>query len=188
MEMTSTKCSTWSFTSLVLLTCLLVLSAAPAFAQLSSATLNGTVHDASGAVLPNASVVLRNVDTTVERKTSTNDTGIYVFTDIPPARYTLEVTAPSFTTKQVSTFVLAVNQTATIDIALAVGAQTQVVTVEATSEQLQTSTAELGTVIATRQVNDLPLNGRNFTQLLSLTPGVAPVSTSQDAMSGRAGG
>jgi hypothetical protein len=133
-------------------------------------------------------VVLRNVDTTVERKTNTNDTGLYVFTDIPPARYTLEVTAPSFTTKQVSTFVLAVNQTATIDVALAVGAQTQVVTVEATAEQLQTSTAEMGTVIATRQVNDLPLNGRNFTQLLSLTPGVAPVSTSQNAMGGRTGG
>jgi hypothetical protein len=186
--MTSSKCATWSFTSLVLLTCLLILSAAPAFAQLSSATLNGTVHDASGAVLPNASVVLRNVDTTVERKTTTNDAGIYVFTDIAPAQYTLQVTAPSFTTKQVSTFVLAVNQTATIDVTLAVGAQTQVVTVEATAEQLQTSTAEMGTVIATRQVNDLPLNGRNFTQLLSLTPGVAPVSTSQNAMSGRTGG
>src|ERR1700683_1297870 len=124
--MTSFQYSPWRFASLVLLTCLLILSAVPTFAQLSSATLNGTVHDASGAVLPNASVVLRNVDTTVERKTTTNDTGLYVFTDIPPARYTLEVTAPSFTTKQVSMFVLAVNQTATIDVSLGVGAQTQV--------------------------------------------------------------
>ena len=59
---------------------------------------------------------------------------------------------------------------------------------EATSEQLQASTAELGTVIATKQVNDLPLNGRNFTQLLSLTPGVSPISVGQNAMGGRIGG
>src|SRR5204862_1263416 len=103
-----------------------------------------------------------------------------VFSDINPGRYTLKVTAPSFSTKQVSDFVLAVSQTATIDITLDPGAQTAVVTVEASAEQLQVSTAELGTVIATKQVNDLPLNGRNFTQLLSLTPGVAPVSVSQN--------
>src|SRR5205807_8761546 len=105
-----------------------------------------------------------------------NGVGNYVFTDIPPGRYTLKVTAPSFTTKQVSEFVLAVNQTATIDVSLAPGAQAEVVSVEATSEQLQASTAELGTVIATKQVNDLTLNGRKFTQLLSLTPGVSTIS------------
>jgi hypothetical protein len=186
--MTSSKCSTWSFNTLVLLTCLLILSAAPAFAQLSSATLNGVVRDSTGAVIARANVVLTNVDTSIERVTASNDTGSYVFADITPGRYTLRVTAPSFSTKEVSAFVLAVNQTATIDISLAAGAQNEVVTVEATAEQLQTSTAELGTVIATRQVNDLPLNGRNFTQLLSLTPGVAPVSTSQNAMGGRIGG
>ncbi len=59
---------------------------------------------------------------------------------------------------------------------------------DASGEQLQTSTAELGTVIATHQVNDLPLNGRNFTQLLSLTPGVSPISVGQNNMGGRTGG
>jgi len=81
-----------------------------------------------------------------------------------------------------------VNQTATIDIPLEVGSQIDMITVEAGAEQLKVSTADLGTVIATRQVNDLPLNGRNFTQLLSLTPGVAPVSVSQNSMGGRDGG
>ena len=80
------------------------------------------------------------------------------------------------------------NQTATIDVFLAPGAQTEVISVEATTEQLQVSSAELGTVIATKQVNDLPLNGRNFTQLLSLTPGVSPISVSQNNMGGRTGG
>jgi hypothetical protein len=185
--MNRSRCSVSSLCRLVSLTCLLVLSAAPAFAQLSSASLNGVVRDTTAAVIAKAGVVLTNVDTSVERTTATNDTGNYVFTDVTPGRYKLKVSAPSFSTKQVSEFVLAVNQTATIDISLAAGASTEVVTVEA-SAQLQVSTAELGTVIATRQVNDLPLNGRNFTQLLSLTPGVAPISVSQNNMGGRTGG
>src|SRR5262249_30439866 len=141
-----------------------------AVAQLSTASLNGVVRDSTGAVVPKAGVVLRNSDTGIERNTVTNDTGTYVFPDINPGHYTLKISAPSFSTKQVNDFVLAVNQTATIDVTLAAGAQTEVVSVEATAEQLQVSSAELGTVIATKQVNDLPLNGRNFTQLLSLTP------------------
>ena len=167
---------------------LLVLLGRPVLAQLSSASLNGVVRDPSGAVVANASVGLRNVDTTVERTTVSNDAGNYVFQNITPGRYTLKVTASGFKSKQVSEFVLAVNQTATIDIPLEVGSQIDMITVEAGAEQLKVSTADLGTVIATRQVNDLPLNGRNFTQLLSLTPGVAPVSVSQNSMGGRDGG
>jgi hypothetical protein len=169
-----------SFVSLVfLLSCLLMLSAAYASAQLSSATLNGVVRDSTGAVIKDASVVLRNIGTSAERITASNDTGNYVFSDVTPGPYTLKVSAQSFATKQVSEFVLAVNQTATIDLTLSAGSESEVMTVTATGEQLQSSTAELGTVIATKQVNDLPLNGRNFTHLLSLTPGVAPINVSQ---------
>lgn len=186
--MNISRCSTLSLRSLVFATCLLSLLAASAFGQLSSATLNGVVRDSSGAVIPRASVVLSNVDTGIERPSTSNESGTYVFVDITPGRYSLKVTAQGFSTKQVSAFVLAVNQTATIDVALAPGAQSEVVTVDASTEQLQTSTAELGTVIATHQVNDLPLNGRNFTQLLSLTPGVSPISVGQNNMGGRTGG
>jgi hypothetical protein len=186
--MNDSRCSTLSLRSLVLLTCLLALSAASAFAQLSSATLSGVVRDPTGAVIAKASVVLSNVDTGIGRPGNSNETGNYVFVDVTPGRYALKVTAEGFTTKQVSAFVLAVNQTATIDVTLAPGAQSEVVTVDASTEQLQTSTAELGTVIATHQVNDLPLNGRNFTQLLSLTPGVSPISVGQNSMGGRTGG
>ena len=186
--MTSPRCSVLSLRSLVLLACLFALSAAAAFAQLSSATLNGVVRDSTGAVIAKASLLLSNVDTGIERIGNSNDSGNYVFADITPGRYTLKATAQGFSTKQVSAFVLAVNQTATIDVALAAGAQSEVVTVEATAEQLQASTAELGTVMATKQVNDLPLNGRNFTQLLSLTPGVSPISVGQNNMGGRTGG
>src|SRR5438445_2645852 len=187
-SMTDSRGRTYRFRTLLWLISVLVISAAAALAQLSTASLNGVGRDSTGAVVPKASATLHNSDTGVERNTFTNDAGTYVFSDINPGRYTLKVTAPSFSTKQVSDFVLAVSQTATIDITLDPGAQTAVVTVEATAEQLQVSTAELGTVIATKQVNDLPLNGRNFTQLLSLTPGVAPISVAQNAMGGRAGG
>ena len=166
----------------------LAVSPSLVFAQLSTASLNGVVRDSSGAVVPRANVVLINVATSVERTTVTNDAGNYVFQNITPGRYKLNVNAPSFSSKQVSEFVLGVNQTATIDVSLEVGSQSQVITVEAAAEQLQGSNAGLGTVIATKQVNDLPLNGRNFTQLLALTPGVAPVSVAQNAMGGRPGG
>lgn len=157
-------------------------------AQLSTATLNGVVRDSTGAVVASATVELRNTDTGVSHAGTTNDSGVYAFQNINPGRYTLKVAAPSFTTKEVSEFVLAVNQTATIDVSLTPGAQTVVISIEAQAEQLQLSSAELGTVIATKEVNDLPLNGRNFTQLLSLTPGVVPISVGQNGMGGRPGG
>src|SRR5438876_1048740 len=186
--MTDSRGQASCFRILLCLITVLVFSTVTALAQLSTASLNGVVRDSTGAVVAKASVTLRNSDTGVEHNTVSNDAGTYVFSDINPGRYTLKVSAPSFSTKQVSDFVLAVNQTATIDIALVAGAQTEVVSVEDVTEQLQVSTAELGTVIATKQVNDLPLNGRNFTQLLSLTPGVAPISVGQNSMGGRVGG
>src|SRR5579864_8480751 len=173
---------------ILLLIAALAFSSSAVQAQLSAASLNGVVRDPQGAVIDNAKVVLRNSDTGGERTTSSNDSGAYAFLNVNPGRYTLKVSAPSFATKEVAAFVLAVNQTATIDVALTLGAESQVISVEATTEQLQASSAELGTVIATKEVNDLPLNGRNFTQLLSLTPGVVPISVGQNAMGGRTGG
>jgi hypothetical protein len=172
----------------LLLMSVLAFAGSAVQAQLSAASLNGVVRDPQGAVISKATVLLHNADTGFERTTATNDSGAYVFLDINPGKYTLKATASGFSTKEVSAFQLAVNQTATIDVSLAVGAASQVISVEASTEQLQASSAELGTVIATKEVNDLPLNGRNFTQLLSLTPGVVPISVGQNAMGGRTGG
>src|SRR6266851_9011054 len=166
----------------------LLLSPDSGRAQLSTGSVTGIVRDSTGSVVANASVTLHNVDTTVQHKTVSNDAGNYVFLNLGPGRYALEASAAGFATKRVAEFVLAVNQTASIDISLQVGSQSEVVTISAETQQLDVSTADLGTVIATKQVNDLPLNGRNFTQLLSLTPGVAPVSVAQNSMGGRAGG
>jgi hypothetical protein len=161
-----------------LLLCLFTMSLY-SFAQLSTASLNGFVRDPSGANIPKATVVLRNVNTSVVNTTVSNSTGAYTLLNIAPGQYTLVASAPGFSSTQISAFTLAVSQIATIDFSLTVGTQNAVVTVQAESAQLNLTSANLGTVISTKQVNDLPLNGRNFTQLLSLTPGVAPVNVGQ---------
>ncbi len=149
-------------------------------AQLSTASVNGVVRDSSGAVVPDVSMVLHNVDTGVDRKTVTNGSGAYVLLNIPPGPYSLEASKTGFKSAGQSGITLAVNQTATFDFTLSVGAVTQGVTVEASAVRVEGSTAELGTAIVRREVNDLPLNGRNFTQLLTLTPGVSGINTSQN--------
>lgn len=153
-------------------------------AQTSTATINGTVRDASGSVVPGATLVVKNTATSVEMRGSTNDSGVYAFLSLIPGTYTLEVTKAGFRTNRLSAFSLAVNQTATLDITLELGAVDQAIQVEAVGAEVQASTSEIGAVVSQKQVADLPLNGRNFTQLLSLTPGVAPVSVSQNNGSG----
>lgn len=153
--------------------------AARGMAQVSTGAINGTVRDASGAVIPQAAVALKNVATGVMRTTRTNDAGIYALLDIPPGRYTLAVSRLGFVTATETNLLVQVNQTTSYDFKLQVGTSQQEVTVSATAATVETSTAELGTAVQTREVNDLPLNGRNFTELLSLTPGVSPINTSQ---------
>ena len=173
-----------------LIVCALLLSGSvfvyspPALSQGATAAINGTVTDTSGAVIPAARVVLTNTATGAERSAITNDTGTYVFPGVIPGIYTLTVNAEGFNTAKAEALTLAVNQTATQNFSLSVGATKQEVTVQATVVHIESSTAELGTAIAPKEVNDLPLNGRNFTQLLALTPGVSPISTAQNSGGG----
>jgi hypothetical protein len=166
--------------TLGLLTFCSFVPAIAAFGQSSSSAVNGVVTDPLKDVVAGAKVVLRNVDTNVERVTVSNAAGDYFFSSVPPARYTLTFSAPSFQTETISAFEVSVAQAVTINAALKIGNVTQSVTVEATGTQVESSTAQLGTVIDEKAVNNLPLNGRNFTQLLTLTPGVTPVSTGQN--------
>jgi outer membrane receptor protein involved in Fe transport len=170
---------------LVLSACWLLVPASYAQVAGASAAINGTITDPTGAVVPAAKLVLQNADTNVEHITASNETGRYVILNIAPGNYTLRVSKEGFTTAQQAPFTLLVNQTATLDFVLAVGSTTQTVSVEARAELLQISTAELGTVITSRPVVDLPLNGRNFTQLLTLTPGVSPANPGQSASGGQ---
>ena len=99
--------------------------------------------------------------------------------NILPGSYTLRVSKPGFQSAQQSDVALSVNQTAAYDFTLPVGSAGQTINVTAAAPTIESSTAELGTVISTSAVNDLPLNGRNFTQLLQLTPGASPINTAQ---------
>ena len=150
-------------------------------AQLSTATVNGTVADEQSAVIPGASLTLQNADTGVQLTTQTNAAGLYRFQNIQPGSYTLSATSDGFTTQRLEEFTLSVNQTATLDFRLQVGAVTETVEVSATAVQLQSSSAELGQAIEETTVKALPLNGRNFTQMMMLQPGVvmAPPPGSQ---------
>jgi len=158
----------------------LTLSTELVQAQIATASINGTVTDPSGALIPTATVTVKNLATNVERSTATNSAGNYVLVNINPGHYTVTVRKDGFTTATQADFELQVNQTSTLDFTLHVGSTVESVTVEAAEASLQTSTAELGAVIDRKSVNDLPLNGRNFTQLLNLTPGVSTVNTAQN--------
>jgi hypothetical protein len=169
---------------LVFLTAFAALFVAPAYSQQSSATVNGTVRDESGAVIEGATITLENLDTTVSRNSVSNSTGNYVFIDVQPGVYSLKVAKPGFGSQTQQSVSLSVNQTATANFTLKVGSTQQSITVEAAAVAIESSTAELGTVINEQAVKDLPLNGRNFTQLLTLTPGASPISVAQNSGGG----
>ena len=167
---------TWIFT----VSFLAALSASPVWGQ-ATAEVNGTVRDSAGAVITEATVVLRNRDTNLDRTAVTNGAGAYVMPNIQPGNYDLKVTMSGFGPAVSSGITLVVNQTATYDFTLRAGAVSEVVNVQANPVALETSTAELGVAVVKEQVNDLPLNGRNFTQLLNLTPGVSTVNVAQNS-------
>jgi Carboxypeptidase regulatory-like domain/TonB dependent receptor len=147
----------------------------------ASAALNGTVRDSSGAVVSNATITLRNTKTGFEQVTKSNGTGNYSLVNISPGSYVATTSIQGFSTAESPVFNLSVNQTATINFNLKVGAVTSTVQVSAGAVQIESSTAELGMVIGRTEVNALPLNGRNFTELLLLAPGVSPVNATENS-------
>jgi hypothetical protein len=156
-----------------------------AMAQQGTAAINGVVRDPTGAAIPNVRVELTNVNTGVVRTTSTNSDGAYAFPSVVPGTYTMRTSATGFATVSLPPTTLEVSQTATLDFQLKIGNATQNVTVNASEgAALETATSELGTVVNRKEVNDLPLNGRNFTQLLTITAGVANINRDQSAGGG----
>ena len=162
-----------------------VLGAFPGTARAQVGTaINGTVRDASGAVIPDAKVTLRNAATKLDLVTTTNSAGAYGFPSVQPGNYEIRVSKQGFNAAVESDVTVVVNQIATYDVTLKTGSVTETVTVQATANEVETTSAELGVAIVKAEVNDLPLNGRNFTQLLTLTPGVSSINVSQNAATG----
>jgi len=142
-----------------------------AVAQRITSTLNGEVTDESGAVVVGATVKARNQDTNIERNSVTNEHGSYSIHFLNPGTYDVIVEQAGFKRQIAKGIVLEVNQTAQLNFKLAVGELAQEVSVEAAAPLLQTSESSVGSVIAGKQIHDLPLNGRQFLQLALLVPG-----------------
>ena len=151
------------------------------FAQNTSGSITGVVQDGSGAVIPGAQIKLVNQEQGVTaRETITNEAGIYLFSALPAATYTVTAELPGFKTYKKADVKLFVNDRMGLPpIVLEVGSQNESVTVEAETVQLETVTAERSGVVTGRQMLDIALNGRDFTRLLKTVPG-APA----DAVSG----
>ncbi|MGI8989727.1 MAG: carboxypeptidase regulatory-like domain-containing protein [Bryobacteraceae bacterium] len=141
-------------------------------AQTSTAELNGSVTDASGAVVANARVVAANAGTGLSREAVTNGTGSYVITLLPPGNYNLSVEAPGFRKTVQNNVELQVNQRAEVNFALQLGQVSETVEVTGSAPLLESQSSSLGTVVNTQLTEELPLNGRNFVQLATLSPGV----------------
>jgi Carboxypeptidase regulatory-like domain len=155
-------------------------------AQTTNATITGHITDPTGALVSGATVTLTDMDTQIVTKTTANDQGLYVFPSVKPGNYTLGVSHQGFRATTVSGLTADVQASISRDVALEPGATSETVTVVASEgdTMVERTSSELGTEIEEKQIHDLPLNGRNFTQLLTLTPGASPVMTSQASQVG----
>src|SRR5260370_4746584 len=149
-----------------------------AFGQETTARISGQVTDQTGAVVNNAEVALTNPRTPEARITKTDDNGYYSLTLIPPGRYDLSVKLQGFKQYLDKDVELNVNDRKTINIALETGSIAETVTVTSGAPLLRTSTT-VGDVIENRRVVELPLNNRNFMQLITLVPGVTSTGDSE---------
>src|SRR5215472_14886810 len=145
-------------------------------AQQITGNIRGTVVDPSGAVVEAATVTARHLETGLMRATVTDRSGNYVLVELPVGHYRLEVTAKGFEKYLQDGITLDVNQAATLVAHLRVGSESQQVEVNANALLIQNTTSSLGQTVMQREILDLPLDGRNFSQLGVLQPGVVPLT------------
>src|SRR2546428_9634117 len=152
------------------------LSCASVWAQ-ATAQISGTVRDQSGAVLPGVEVTATQTDTGITRTTVTNETGSYVLPNLVTGPYKLEASLPGFRSFAQTGIVLQVSASPVINPVLEVGQVSEQVEVQANAAQVETRSAGVGTVIENQRILDLPLNGRNVTDLITLSVMAAQTGT-----------
>ncbi len=165
----------------------LTLSSAAKLSAQTAGTISGHVADATGAVIPGANVVLKNLGTSAERSSVTTGSGDYTFTEVPVGAYSVTVSHGGFKASS-SNVQVQVQQSVRLDYSLQVGAVTDTVEVEATGQLLQAENATLGTVVENKAVNELPLNGRNYLGLVALSSNANTLSSSSGQAGSRLGG
>jgi Carboxypeptidase regulatory-like domain/TonB-dependent Receptor Plug Domain len=171
----------------LLLLGLLMLVPGVAFVQ-DTATLTGTIRDKSGAVLPSADIVIKNTATATIREAKSNSAGEYVAAALAPGQYNITVTVVGFRRYQAEGVTLRVAQNARIDVTMQVGDIQQEVNVQGEGmAQVNTESNDLGGTITGKEALQLQLNGRNFTQLITLVPGVSNQTGQDEGVVGAAG-
>ena len=143
-----------------------------AWGQAARASLSGTVYDASGAAVPGATVAMTDQERNATDTRKANEAGRYLFADVTPGSYIFEAVAPGFKKHRTTSLVLEVGQRLELNPTLEVGATTEEVTVTAGAVDIETATSAVSGVVESKQVSDLPLNGRDFYALLQLVPNV----------------
>ncbi|MGC2001350.1 MAG: TonB-dependent receptor, partial [Candidatus Acidiferrales bacterium] len=165
----------------VLALCLLcVLLRVPSAAAQSSGAISGTVTDASGQAVADASVTAKNVDTGVERTTATDGQGHYAFVAIPLGAYEVSASKQGFAQAVRTGINVVVNENGNVDLVLKIGSVNQQITVTGDAPVVSVTTQDISGLVGQQQVKDLPLNGRSYDLLLPLNPGIANF-TSQKA-------
>lgn len=162
--------SFWVFTFMA------IFSAVPVWASIGG-SISGTVKDPSGSVVPSANVTIREVSRGLSYQAHTDSNGHYTLPVLPVGRYELDVEASGFRGYQRKYIVLDTNAALTLDVSLVVGSVAQTISVNDNTLHVETTSTQLGQVISGRQMAAVPLNGRSYTDLLSLQPGVAPATT-----------
>src|SRR3979490_2478555 len=161
------------------------LSCLAARAQSTYGAVVGAVTDTSGATITDANVTLTNVGTSEKRSQSSGSDGLFTFVNLFPGQYRVDVEKQGFKHFARTGITVEVQQSTHIDAALQVGEVSQVVEVTAETPLLQSETSSLGTVVDTREANELPLNGRNIYNLTTITPSVVPQGNTTGTVVGK---
>jgi len=163
----------------------LFLVASPVFAQvIPTGTISGVVKDSAGLMLSSASVSVVAVESNLQRTTKTSDNGAYRFPALPTGHYNVKVEANGFKTETQRDLILDVAQEAVVNFTMEVGAVEQQVFVTAESARVDTTTSSLGHIVDSKQISELPLNGRNFVDLTLLQTGITQFQGNQPGVNG----
>ena len=165
-----------SFGKVAGIVAMLFVIAWPALAQEISGSIRGTVTDATGATVSNVRLTAIQVETGLQRSTTTNGQGAYLLVELPVGHYRLEADAKGFKKFVQAGISLDVNQSATVSVHLVVGTETQEIEVKSDALIIESTSTNLGQTVGEREILDLPLNGRQFTQLGLLQTGVVPLT------------
>jgi len=156
----------------ILASVLLVTTTSLASAQITTATISGTIKDETGGVLPGVDVVITNLDTGLTRSTVSDSKGYFAVPGLTPGRYEARAALQGFATGVQSGIVLAVSQQAALNLTLKVGTASETITVSGESPLVEVRTSALSAVVTEKTIEELPLNGRNYITLATLQPGI----------------